>query len=120
MAVPMMYSTGGAGSAWDYQLQDWLTHVATYDTQLVAGNNTSHERRNVLRALKLARRTGKGIQSFFVTETPDRFVRVGGFHGAWDDRRFVTFMPHDSARQLQGNGDPLPPYAVRVDLARRS
>jgi glutamate racemase len=34
-----------------------------------------HER---LRALKLGRRAGvKGAQSFFVTETPDRFVRVG-------------------------------------------
>jgi hypothetical protein len=27
--------------------------------------------------LKLARRGGDGSQSFFVTETPDRFVRVG-------------------------------------------
>jgi glutamate racemase len=30
-----------------------------------------------LGALGLARREGRGAQSFFVTETPDRFVRVG-------------------------------------------
>jgi glutamate racemase len=30
-----------------------------------------------LRALRLARRAGRGSVSFFVTETPDRFVRVG-------------------------------------------
>jgi glutamate racemase len=34
-----------------------------------------------LAALKLTRRAGGGAQSFFVTETPDRFVRVG--------RRFI-------------------------------
>jgi glutamate racemase len=37
--------------------------------------------REKLSALKLARRAGGGAQSFFVTETPDRFVRVG--------RRFI-------------------------------
>jgi glutamate racemase len=37
--------------------------------------------REKLAALKLARRGGGGAQSFFVTETPDRFVRVG--------RRFI-------------------------------
>jgi len=37
--------------------------------------------REKLAALKLARRDGGGAQSFFVTETPDRFVRVG--------RRFI-------------------------------
>lgn len=37
--------------------------------------------REKLAALKLARRGGAGAQSFFVTETPDRFVRVG--------RRFI-------------------------------
>jgi glutamate racemase len=37
--------------------------------------------REKLAALKLARRSGGGAQSFFVTETPDRFVRVG--------RRFI-------------------------------
>jgi len=37
--------------------------------------------REKLAALKLARRNGGGAQSFFVTETPDRFVRVG--------RRFI-------------------------------
>ena len=30
-----------------------------------------------LGALELARREGRGAQSFFVTETPDRFIRVG-------------------------------------------
>jgi hypothetical protein len=30
-----------------------------------------------LRTLRLAKRGGEGSQSFFVTETPDRFVRVG-------------------------------------------
>jgi len=34
-----------------------------------------------LKELKLARRDGGGAQSFFVTETPERFVRVG--------RRFI-------------------------------
>jgi glutamate racemase len=37
--------------------------------------------REKLAALKLVRRGGGGAQSFFVTETPDRFVRVG--------RRFI-------------------------------
>jgi glutamate racemase len=37
--------------------------------------------REKLATLKLARRSGGGAQSFFVTETPDRFVRVG--------RRFI-------------------------------
>jgi glutamate racemase len=37
--------------------------------------------REKLATLKLARRRGGGAQSFFVTETPDRFVRVG--------RRFI-------------------------------
>jgi glutamate racemase len=30
-----------------------------------------------LGTLELARRDGRGAQSFFVTETPDRFIRVG-------------------------------------------
>lgn len=38
---------------------------------------TATDVRDRLRTLKLARRTGAGGQSFFVTETPDRFVRVG-------------------------------------------
>ncbi|MGO9607891.1 MAG: glutamate racemase [Candidatus Binataceae bacterium] len=33
--------------------------------------------RERLRALKLVRRAGEGRQSFFVTESPERFVRVG-------------------------------------------
>jgi glutamate racemase len=33
--------------------------------------------RKRLSALELARREGRGAQSFFVTETPDRFIRVG-------------------------------------------
>lgn len=37
--------------------------------------------RERLRALRMARRGGAGRQSFFVTETPDRFIRVG--------RRFI-------------------------------
>ena len=38
---------------------------------------TASDVRDRLRTLKLARRGGDGSQSFFVTETPDRFVRVG-------------------------------------------
>ena len=38
---------------------------------------TADDVRNRLRTLKLARKAGAGSQSFFVTETPDRFVRVG-------------------------------------------
>ncbi len=38
---------------------------------------TASEVRERLRTLELARRGGAGSQSFFVTETPDRFVRVG-------------------------------------------
>jgi glutamate racemase len=38
---------------------------------------TAADVRDRLRTLKLARRAGAGGQSFFVTETPDRFVRVG-------------------------------------------
>jgi glutamate racemase len=38
---------------------------------------TAEAVRERLRTLKLARHTGGGGQSFFVTETPDRFVRVG-------------------------------------------
>jgi len=38
---------------------------------------TASDVRDRLRILKLARRGGHGSQSFFVTETPDRFVRVG-------------------------------------------
>ncbi len=33
--------------------------------------------RERMRALKIARRSGKGSRSFFVTESPERFVRVG-------------------------------------------
>jgi glutamate racemase len=33
--------------------------------------------RKLLEALDLSRRAGRGAQSFFVTETPDRFIRVG-------------------------------------------
>ena len=47
---------------------------------------TAAEVRERLRALKLARRSSKGSQSFFVTETPDRFVRVG--------RRFLGPQVH--------------------------
>ena len=38
---------------------------------------TAADVRARLRTLKIARRGGAGGQSFFVTETPDRFVRVG-------------------------------------------
>jgi glutamate racemase len=38
---------------------------------------TAMEVRDRLRTLRLAKRGGEGSQSFFVTETPDRFVRVG-------------------------------------------
>jgi glutamate racemase len=38
---------------------------------------TAVEVRDTLRTLKLAKRGAAGSQSFFVTETPDRFVRVG-------------------------------------------
>ncbi len=38
---------------------------------------TAIDVRDRLRTLKLARRSHDGGQSFFVTETPDRFVRVG-------------------------------------------
>ena len=38
---------------------------------------TAADVRDRLKSLKLARRGGDGSQSFFVTETPDRFVRVG-------------------------------------------
>lgn len=38
---------------------------------------TAADVRDRLRRLKLARKAGAGSQSFFVTETPDRFVRVG-------------------------------------------
>jgi glutamate racemase len=38
---------------------------------------TAMEVRDRLRTLRLAKRGGGGSQSFFVTETPDRFVRVG-------------------------------------------
>jgi glutamate racemase len=38
---------------------------------------TAVEVRDRLRALRLSKRAGHGSQSFFVTETPDRFVRVG-------------------------------------------
>jgi glutamate racemase len=38
---------------------------------------TAADVRDRLRALKIARRGGEGSLSFFVTETPDRFVRVG-------------------------------------------
>src|SRR6266481_2845027 len=38
---------------------------------------TAADVRDRLRTLKLARRGSDGSQSFFVTETPDRFVRVG-------------------------------------------
>jgi glutamate racemase len=38
---------------------------------------TAADVRDRLRNLKLARSGGDGSQSFFVTETPDRFVRVG-------------------------------------------
>ncbi|MDO8434906.1 MAG: glutamate racemase [Candidatus Binatus sp.] len=38
---------------------------------------TASEVRDRLRSLRLLKRGGRGSQSFFVTETPDRFVRVG-------------------------------------------
>lgn len=38
---------------------------------------TAVEVRDKLRALRLAKRAGTGSLSFFVTETPERFVRVG-------------------------------------------
>ncbi|HXR23801.1 MAG TPA: glutamate racemase [Candidatus Binataceae bacterium] len=46
--------------------------------------------REKLAALKLARRSGGGAQSFFVTETPDRFVRVG--------RRFIGARVESAVR----------------------
>ena len=42
---------------------------------------TAADVRERLAALHIVRRGGAGQQSFFVTETPDRFVRVG--------RRFI-------------------------------
>lgn len=44
----------------------------------------------------------------------DTFVRVGAFHGGHDDTRYVTFLPWDAQKVRQGNGEPRPPYAVRI------
>lgn len=44
----------------------------------------------------------------------DTFVRVGAFHGSHDDTHYVTFNPHDAESARQGNGEPRPPYAVRI------
>lgn len=45
----------------------------------------------------------------------DKLIRIGGFHGGHYDVRFVVFLPHDAyePKNAQGNGDPLPKYAVQ-------
>ncbi|MFZ0246369.1 MAG: aspartate/glutamate racemase family protein, partial [Candidatus Binatus sp.] len=59
-------------------LRDMFARILGPRVKIVdSATATAADVRDRLRILKLARRTGKGVQSFFVTETPDRFVRVG-------------------------------------------
>lgn len=53
-----------------------------------------------------------------VTDPRDAFVRNGGFYAGADDPKWWTFRPHDhdAPEKLQGNGDPLPCYAIRCPL----
>ena len=65
MAVPMMYTAGGTGSAWDMQLQDWLSHTAGLDTQVVAGHSTSQGVSSLLEQIALTRLRGAAGNSVF-------------------------------------------------------
>jgi len=42
-----------------------------------SAEETAGEAAALLKKSGLARRTGKGLCSFFVTDTPDRFIKVG-------------------------------------------
>jgi len=65
MAVPMMYTAGGAGSAWDFQLQDWLSHTAGLDTQVVAGHSAGQGAASLLEQVALTRLRGAAGNSVF-------------------------------------------------------
>src|SRR5271166_1019601 len=59
-------------------LREMFARILGHRVKIVdSATATAADVRERLRALKLARRGGDGSQSFFVTETPDRFVRVG-------------------------------------------
>ena len=59
-------------------LRDVFARILGAGVKIVdSATATALEVRDRLRTLRLLKRTGRGSQSFFVTETPDRFVRVG-------------------------------------------
>ena len=65
MLVPMMYSSGGAGSSWDYQLQAWLTETADVNVHIVAGHITSQGVSSLLEQVSLTRARGGMGNSVF-------------------------------------------------------
>jgi uncharacterized lipoprotein YddW (UPF0748 family) len=58
MAIPMMYSSGGEGSAWDTTLQKWLTRTTGLNTHVVAGQSTSYGSANLIDQINLTRMRG--------------------------------------------------------------
>jgi glutamate racemase len=59
-------------------LRDVFARILGAGVKIVdSATATALEVRDRLRTLRLLKRSGRGSQSFFVTETPDRFVRVG-------------------------------------------
>jgi glutamate racemase len=59
-------------------LRDVFARILGAGVKIVdSATATALEVRDRLRASRLLKRGGRGSQSFFVTETPDRFVRVG-------------------------------------------
>ncbi len=63
MLVPMMYSTGGAGSTWDTRLQAWLAGSA--GRQVIAGQSTSEGISSLLEQVALTRARGAAGNSVF-------------------------------------------------------
>lgn len=80
MLVPMMYSSGGEGSAWDDQLQTWLGATAGDHVHIVPGHITSQGLDSLIEQVELARLRGAAGNSAF---------SWGSFWGWYDYRNGV-------------------------------
>jgi len=73
IAVPMMYSTGGAGSTWDARLQRWLAGAA--GRHVVPGQSTSEGLASLIEQIALTRTRGAQGNNVFSS----------GSFTSWDD-----------------------------------
>ena len=65
LLVPMMYSAGGAGSAWDLRLQTWLARTTGLDVHVVPGHSAGQGLGSLSEQINLTRWRGGAGNSVF-------------------------------------------------------